>query len=87
MLCCYNMMSYCVSCPLLSAVLQELTPADFDEYCSFHNRKLFAAPYAPQLFCHAVRASPTHSRQGVIGFEASFDSGSAPATVAMRVRG
>jgi len=54
---------------LIAAIGKEVTPADFGEYMTFHNRKLFADAYAPKPFCFAVRRSDKHSPEGTLSIE------------------
>jgi len=50
--------------PLCLAIGKEVTPVDFTNYLSFHNRKLFKSKYKPLLFCHSVRR-PDHVPEGI----------------------
>ncbi|CAK0836099.1 unnamed protein product [Prorocentrum cordatum] len=54
---------------LVAAIGKEVTPAAFADYMRFHNRRLFAAPYAPSPFCFAVRRSEGHSPEGTVSIE------------------
>jgi hypothetical protein len=57
---------------LQSAIGKEIGPADFTEYMTFHNRRLFNEQYRPKGFCFAVRR-PDHHPEGTLAIE--FGSG------------
>jgi hypothetical protein len=64
---------------LATAIGQEVTPADFSAYMTFHYRQhLFQAPHAPKPFCHSVRRTPTHSPEGTVSIEFSPGAAGAP---------
>jgi hypothetical protein len=44
---------------LVAAIGKEVTPVDFTNYLTFHNRKIFNEQYRPQAFSYAVRR-PDH---------------------------
>ena len=44
---------------LVKAIGKVVTPTDFSNYLSFHNRKIYRAGYQPQLFSYAIRR-PDH---------------------------
>merc|ERR1719498_1935896 len=54
---------------LIAAIGKEVSPTDFAEYMTFHNRKLFADAYAPVPFCFAVRRSEKHGPEGTLSIE------------------
>jgi len=60
---------------LVAAIGKEVTPAEFAEYMRFHNRKLFADPFAPVPFCFAVRRSASHSPEGTVSIEQTTAAG------------
>ena len=51
---------------LISAIGKEITPSDFAEYMTFHNRKLFKIQFQPKPFCASVRRSLNHSPEGSV---------------------
>jgi hypothetical protein len=44
---------------LVAAIGKEVTPVDFSNYLTFHNRKIFNKQYEPQIFSYAIRR-PDH---------------------------
>lgn len=44
---------------LISAIGKVVTPSDFSNYLTFHNRKIYQSNYQPQSFCFAIRR-PDH---------------------------
>eukprot|EP00009_Paramoeba_aestuarina_P004138 CAMPEP_0201506902 /NCGR_PEP_ID=MMETSP0161_2-20130828/735_1 /ASSEMBLY_ACC=CAM_ASM_000251 /TAXON_ID=180227 /ORGANISM="Neoparamoeba aestuarina, Strain SoJaBio B1-5/56/2" /LENGTH=911 /DNA_ID=CAMNT_0047901141 /DNA_START=111 /DNA_END=2846 /DNA_ORIENTATION=- len=58
---------------LCSAVGKVVTPADFGQYMTFHNRKLFRDAYTPSPFSFPVQR-PDHTPEGVLSIE-SQDGG------------
>lgn len=58
----------------VAAIGKEVTPVDFANYLTFHNRKIFAEGYRPQPFSFAVRR-PEHSPEGTLSISAKLDDG------------
>jgi ubiquitin len=54
---------------LVAAIGKEVTPADFDEYMSFHGRKIYNEKYQPKPLVHNVRRSPNHTPEGTLSVE------------------
>jgi hypothetical protein len=52
---------------LVAAIGKEVTPADFSNYLTFHNRKIFNKQYQPQAFCYAIRR-PDHYPEVILLF-------------------
>jgi len=71
---------------LIAAIGKEVTPADFEEYMVFHNRKLFTDTYAPSLFCFSIRRSDSHTPEGTVSIERSGDASIAQPIVTMSAR-
>jgi len=70
---------------LIAAIGKEVTPADFAEYMTFHNRKLFAERYAPSPFCFAVRRSERHSPEGTLSIEQDVLGGGGDSNIAQPI--
>lgn len=70
---------------LREAIGKELTPVEFSEYMTYHNRKLFREEYQPQQFCFAVRR-PQANPQGVVSVDCSLKNGSVSEPIATMVR-
>lgn len=60
---------------LIAAIGKEVTPVDFANYMTFHNRKLFRDEFQPQPFSYAIRR-PDHYPEGVLSVEAQLADGS-----------
>ena len=59
---------------LISAIGKEVTPVEFAQYMTYHNRKLFKAAYEPRKFCYAIRR-PDHYPEGTFSIEAETSLG------------
>merc|ERR1712137_307747 len=60
---------------LVSAIGKEVTPVEFSNYMTYHNRKLFKEEYAPQRFCYAIRR-PDHYPEGILSIDCKLNDGS-----------
>ena len=58
---------------VVAALGREITSADFNEYMTFHQNKVFHANYRPNPFSHSIRRSQSHSPEGFISI--NVDSG------------
>jgi hypothetical protein len=59
---------------LIAAIGKEVTPVDFTNYLTFHNRKIFHENFRPRAFSYAIRR-PDHYPEGVLSIEAQLDDG------------
>lgn len=60
---------------LIAAIGKEVTPVDFANYMTFHNRKIFRDEFQPQPFSYAIRR-PDHYPEGVLSIESQLADGS-----------
>merc|ERR1712137_571668 len=60
---------------LISAIGKIVTPVDFTNYMTYHNRKIFLPEYEPQKFCYAVRR-PDHYPEGIVSIDCKLNDGS-----------
>lgn len=70
---------------LIAAVGKTLTPLDFQNYMTYHNRRLFKPQYAPRPFSYAIRL-PDHSPEGTIEICSQPDDGSVSSPINTLVR-
>ncbi len=67
---------------LVSALGKEIQSSDFNKYVTYHNDRLFLAPYAPVPFSHSVRRAEHSSPEGLIALESrDLSTGDLPAPV------
>eukprot|EP00808_Paulinella_micropora_P022816 g77567.t1 len=66
---CLNFIETMLRTQVIAAVGKILTPNDFDQYMTFHYRKLLKDAYQPLPFCCAVRR-PDHYPEGTVAIEA-----------------
>jgi hypothetical protein len=62
---------------LIAAIGKVVTPADFAEYMSYHQRKLLKPQYHPKPYSYAVRR-PEHYPEGVLDIQFRPTSGGLP---------
>merc|ERR1712137_914227 len=60
---------------LVSAIGKELSPVDFSNYMTYHNRKIFKEEYQPRSFCYAIRR-PDHYPEGIVSIDCKLKDGS-----------
>eukprot|EP00339_Tiarina_fusa_P029718 CAMPEP_0117035768 /NCGR_PEP_ID=MMETSP0472-20121206/25381_1 /TAXON_ID=693140 ORGANISM="Tiarina fusus, Strain LIS" /NCGR_SAMPLE_ID=MMETSP0472 /ASSEMBLY_ACC=CAM_ASM_000603 /LENGTH=748 /DNA_ID=CAMNT_0004745333 /DNA_START=1359 /DNA_END=3605 /DNA_ORIENTATION=+ len=70
-----NYIEYLLRTQLISAIGKIVTPVDFANYMTYHNRKIFKPDYEPQKFCYAVRR-PDHYPEGIVSLDCKLNDGS-----------
>lgn len=68
---------------LVAAVGKVLSPVDFAEYMTFHQRKLFKPEFRPQPFSYAIRR-PEHDPEGTLSLEVARSESVPIATIVQR---
>jgi hypothetical protein len=68
---------------LIQAIGKAVTPHDFDEFMSFHAKKLLDAEYAPKPFSYAVRRE-NHYPDGMVSVEAKVGNKRDPIETTVR---